>query len=47
MDEAKYQKDLRDKRERKPIKMVSTVEGISKDEYFKEMLKEHEKFVPK
>lgn len=27
--------------------MVTTVGGISKDEYFKEMLKEHEKFVPK
>jgi hypothetical protein len=47
LDEAKYQKDLKDKRERKPIKMAATVEGISKDEYFKEMLKEHEKFVPK
>jgi len=44
VDDAIYQKSLKDKRERKPIKLVTEVQGISKKEYFEEMLKETDKF---
>ncbi len=44
VDEARYQKSLKDKRERKPIKQVVEVQGLSKPEFYKSMLKDDEKF---
>lgn len=44
VDEARYQKSLKDKRERKPIKQVTEVQGLSKPEFYKSMLKDEEKF---
>jgi hypothetical protein len=43
-DEGNYQKTLKEQRERKPVKIVSDVKGISKSEYFKDMLREDEHF---
>ena len=43
-DDSKYQKQLKESRERKPVKIVSDVQGISKDEYFSSMLQESDKF---
>lgn len=44
IDEARYQKSLKDKRERKQIKQVTEVQGLSKPEFYKSMLKDQEKF---
>lgn len=43
-DESNYQKNLKEKRERKPVKIVSDVKGISKEEYHNHMLREDEQF---
>ena len=43
-DLAKFEKQLQDKRDRKPIKVPTDVEGISKKEYLASMVKEVDKF---
>ena len=40
----KYQTQLKEQAERKPIKIVTNVEGIGKREYYDSMLKDHEQF---
>eukprot|EP00352_Strombidinopsis_acuminata_P000071 CAMPEP_0176342496 /NCGR_PEP_ID=MMETSP0126-20121128/3208_1 /TAXON_ID=141414 ORGANISM="Strombidinopsis acuminatum, Strain SPMC142" /NCGR_SAMPLE_ID=MMETSP0126 /ASSEMBLY_ACC=CAM_ASM_000229 /LENGTH=83 /DNA_ID=CAMNT_0017687915 /DNA_START=731 /DNA_END=982 /DNA_ORIENTATION=+ len=40
----KYQTQLKEQAERKPIKVVTNVEGIGKQEYYDSMLRDHEKF---
>ena len=44
VDLAKHEKSLADKRDRKPIKMVAEVQGISKKEYLDSMVKDGDKF---
>ncbi len=43
-DLAKFEKQLQDKRDRKPIKVPTDVQGISKKEYLASMVKEVDKF---
>lgn len=44
LDLARYEKQQQDKRDRKPIKMVTEVQGVSRKEYLDSMLKENDKF---
>lgn len=44
IDDARFQKALKESRERKPVKMVTEVQGVSKDETIKSMLQDHEVF---
>lgn len=41
-----YQKQIEEQKERKPVKMVTQVKGISKEEIQKLMLREEDKFKP-
>jgi hypothetical protein len=41
-----YQKQIEEQKERRPVKLVSDVKGISKEEIEKLMLRDNEKFRP-
>lgn len=43
-DESNYQKSLKEQRERKPVKIVTDIQGISKDEIHEQMLRSDEHF---
>lgn len=43
-DETKYQKDLKESRERKPVKVVTEVAGISKGEQYSSSLRSGEEY---
>jgi hypothetical protein len=43
-DMTKHEKALAESLEKKPVKIVTDVEGISKEEYVKSMLKDKERF---
>jgi hypothetical protein len=41
---AKYEKSQQDKRDRKPLKMVTEVQGVSKKEYLDSMVQDSDQF---